>query len=79
MKIQLRTHISEETLGLFVQDLWKDQRQLKVLPHLGGKIIRRYSDKSTTIREEYEFIERLKRKIDIKTPDILDHVECAIF
>ncbi len=65
-----KLHITEDLLRIFKQDLWKDLRRLEVLKRDERSIIRRFADGSTTIPEECDFINRLKKKVDFCIPEI---------
>jgi len=62
--------ITPEWLHLFLNDLWKDHRRLELAEEDGRQVIRRYGDQQTSIDEEYEFVQRLRRQADFNIPTI---------
>lgn len=69
----LNLHITEESLNLFVLDLWKDLRHLDVVDLAGSKVLRRFADNSTTIQEELAVINRLQEQAPFRIPEIQEH------
>jgi len=62
--------VNKKVLELFLQDLWKDNRNLDVVEQNGEKAIRRFADNSTTISEDLEYINCLKNKSSFNIPEI---------
>ncbi len=62
--------VNKKTLELFLQDLWKDIRNLEVVEQNGKKVIRRFADNNTTIPEDLEYINCLKSKDSFNIPEI---------
>lgn len=69
----MKLNIKDENLKLFIKDLWKDSRQLKVTTDHGIKVIRRYSDHQTSIDDEYAFLERLQKIVSFRIPTVVTH------
>ncbi|MCP4754226.1 MAG: hypothetical protein GY866_25345 [Proteobacteria bacterium] len=71
----MKLTVHKKHLKLFIQDLWKDARQLEVETINGSPVIRRYSDSNVSIAEEFAFLQRLRGIVSIKIPEIVAHDE----
>ncbi len=69
----MKLRITRRDLELFYKDLWKDSRQLEVDVTNGIKTIRRYSDNNTLLKDEINFINKLKNVASFKVPEIVSH------
>ncbi len=70
--------VTEKDLVGFEQDLWKDSRKLELGTSNGREFIRRYSDKQTSVKDEFQFITKMVDHISFKVPVIVDHSDTSI-